>query len=66
MVKISNHIIIIHLVDVILHIYNTLDQIRVALVANWESTSVMVRIDPNPTSCTKGAPTKPKQSRNLI
>ena len=48
MVLISNHIIIIHIVDVILHIYNTLDQIRVALAANWESTSVMVRIDPQP------------------
>ena len=46
MVLISDHIIIIDLVDVILHIYNTLDQIRADLEANWESTSVMVRIDP--------------------
>ena len=48
MVLISDHITIIHLLDVILHIYNTLDQIRVDLVANWESTSVMVRINPQP------------------
>ena len=47
MVLITDHIIIIHLVDVILHIYNTLDQIRVALEANWEITSAMMRIDPN-------------------
>ena len=47
MVLIIDHIIIIHLVDVILHIYDTLDQIQVALASNWESTSVMMRIDPN-------------------
>ena len=46
MVLISYHIIIMHIVDFILHIYNTLDQIWVALAANWESTSVMVKIDP--------------------
>ena len=43
---ISDHITIIHNLDVMLHIYNTLEEIRVALAANWESTSVMVRIDP--------------------
>ena len=46
MVLIYDHIIIIHLVDVIFQIYKTLDQIRVDLVANWEGTSVMMRIDP--------------------
>ena len=48
MVLISDHIIIIHPIDVMLHIYNTLEEIQVALEANWESTSVMVRIDPQP------------------
>ena len=48
MVIIYDHIIIIHIVDVMLHIYNTLENIQVALAANWESTSVMMRIDPNP------------------
>ena len=48
MVLISDHIIIIHPIDVMLHIYNTLEKIQVALVANWESTSVMMRFDLNP------------------
>ena len=48
MVLVSDHIIIIHHLDVMLHIYNTLEEIRVALAANWESTSVMVKIDPQP------------------
>ena len=48
MVLVSDHIIIIHHLDVMLHIYNALEKIQVALVANWESTSVMMRIDPNP------------------
>ena len=48
MVLISDHIIIIHHLDVMLHIYNTLEEIRVALEANWENTSVMVKIDPQP------------------
>ena len=48
MVLISDHIIIIPPIDVMLHIYNTLDKIRVALAVNWENTSVMMRIDPNP------------------
>ena len=46
MVLIFYHIIIIHPIYVMLHIYNTLDKIRVALASNWESTSVMVKIDP--------------------
>ena len=46
MVLISDHIIITNPIDVMLHIYNTLDKIWVALAANWESVSVMVRIDP--------------------
>ena len=48
MVLITDHIIIIHIVDVILHIYNTFDKIQVTLAANWESTSVMMRFDLNP------------------
>ena len=48
MVLISDHITIIHPIYVMLHIYNTLDKIQVALAASWESTSVMMRIDPNP------------------
>ena len=48
MVLISDHIIIIPIVDVVLHIYNTLDQILVSLEANWEITSLMMRIDPQP------------------
>ena len=48
MALISDHIIIIHHLDFMLHIYNTLEEIRVALEANWESTSVMVKIDPQP------------------
>ena len=48
MVLVFYHIIIIHHLDVMLHIYNTLEEIQVALVANWESTSVMVKIDPEP------------------
>ena len=48
MVIISEHIIFIHHLDVMLHIYNTLEEIRVALEANWESTSVVARIDPQP------------------
>ena len=46
MVLISDHIIIIHHLDVMLHIYNKLEEIQVALAANWESTCVMVKIDP--------------------
>ena len=49
MVLVSDHIIIMHHLDVMLHIYNTLKEIQVALAANWESTSVMVKIDPQPT-----------------
>ena len=49
MVLVSDHIIIIHHLDVMLHIYNTLEEIQVALAANWKSTSVMVKIDPQPT-----------------
>ena len=48
MVLISDHIIIIHHLDVMLHIYNTLEEIQVALEANWESTSIMVKIDCQP------------------
>ena len=48
MVLIAYHIIIIHLIDAMVQIYNTLDKIRVALEANWESTSVMMRFDFNP------------------
>ena len=48
MVLVSDHIIIIHHLDVMLHIYNTLEEIQVTLAANWESTSVMVKIDPQP------------------
>ena len=48
MVIIYDHIITIHHLDVMLHIYNTLEEIRVPLAANWESMSVMVRIDPQP------------------
>ena len=48
MVLISDHVIIIHHLDVMLHIYNTLGKIRVALAANWESTSVMMKFDLNP------------------
>ena len=47
MVLIYDHIIIIHHLHVMLHIYNILDKIRVALESNWEITSVMMRIDPN-------------------
>ena len=47
-VLISDHIIIIHHLDVMLHIYNTLEKIQVALEANWESTSVMMKFDLNP------------------
>ena len=47
MVLISGHIIIIHPIDIMLHIYHTLDKIQVALESNWESTSVMMRIDRN-------------------
>ena len=45
MVLISDHIIIIHIVDVIGYIYNTLDKIHEALEANWSWTCVMVRFD---------------------
>ena len=45
---VSDHIIIIHHLDVMLHIYNTLEEFRVALEANWESTSVMMKFDLNP------------------
>ena len=48
MVLVSDHIIIIHHLDVMLHIYNTLEEIQVALEYNWESTSVIVKIDPQP------------------
>ena len=48
MVLISDHIIIIHPIYIMLHIYNKLDKIRLALAANWESASVMVKIDPQP------------------
>ena len=48
MVLVSNHIIIIQHLDVMLHIYNTLEEIQVAMASNWESTSVMVKIDPQP------------------
>ena len=48
MVLITDHIIIICPLDAMLHIYNTLDKIQVALETNWESTSVMMRFDLNP------------------
>ena len=48
MVLIDDHIIIIHNLDVILHIYNTFEKIWVALEVNWESTSVMMKFDLNP------------------
>ena len=48
MVLISDHIIIIHHVDFMLHIYNTLEKIWVALESNWESTSVVMKFDLNP------------------
>ena len=47
MVIIYDHIIILHHLDVMLHIYNTLVKIRVALEADWESTSVMMKFDLN-------------------
>ena len=48
MVLIYDYIIIIHHLDVMLKIYNTLDKIRVALATNWKSTSVMMKIDHQP------------------
>ena len=48
MVLIYDNIIIIHHLYVMLHIYNTLDEILVTLESNWESTSVMMRFDLNP------------------
>ena len=48
MVLISDHIIIIHHLYFMLHVYNTLEEIQVALETNWESISVMVKIDPQP------------------
>ena len=48
MVLVTDLIIIIHILDAMVHIYNTLDKIRVSLEANWESTSVMMRFDLNP------------------
>ena len=48
MVLIIDHIIIVHLVDGMVHIYNTLEKNREALEANWICTCVMVRIDLNP------------------
>ena len=53
---ITDHIISVHLVDVMVHIYNTLDKIREARGANWESTCVMMRFDLNPPRWTNGAP----------
>ena len=66
MVLIADHIIIIHHLDVMLHIYNTLDKIQVALAANLEGTNVMMRFDLNPPRWTKGAPTQLKQSQNIM
>ena len=48
MVLISDHTIIMNHLDVMLHIFNIFEEIRVALAANWESTSVMVKVDPQP------------------
>ena len=48
MVLITYHIIIIHLIDVIVYIYNTLDKLHVALESNWSCTCVMVKNDLNP------------------
>ena len=48
MVLISDHIIIIYHLDVMLHIYNTLEKIWVPLAANWEGTNVIMRFDLNP------------------
>ena len=48
MVLVSDHIISIHHLDFMLHIYNALEEIRVALQSNWESTNVMMKIDPQP------------------
>ena len=47
-VHLSNHYITAHLVDVMVHTYNTLETIREAEGANWECTCVMVRSDLNP------------------
>ena len=48
MVLIDDNIIIIHHLDVMLHIYNTLDKIQVDLAANLECTNVMMRFDLSP------------------
>ena len=48
MVLITDHIITVQLVDIMVHIYNTLEKICEALESNWECTSVMVRFDLNP------------------
>ena len=45
---ISNHYITAHLVDVMVHTYNTLETICEAQEANWKCTCVMVRFDLNP------------------
>ena len=48
MVLITDHIITVHILVVMVHIYRTLDKIHEALEANWESTSVMMRFELNP------------------
>ena len=48
MVLITNHIITLHLVDVMVHFYNTVDKIHEAQGANWECTCGMVIFDLNP------------------
>ena len=48
MVLITDHIIIVNIVDVMVHTYNTLRKIHEAQEANWEYTSVMVIFDLNP------------------
>ena len=66
MVLLTDHIIIIRHLDIMLQIYNTLNKIRVALAANWESTSVMMKFDLNPPRWTNGATNQPKQSRIVV
>ena len=47
MVLITDHIIILHLVYVIIHIYNTLEKIHESQESNWSCTCVMVIFDLN-------------------
>ena len=47
MVLITDHIITVHILYVMVQIYNTLRKIREAQESNWECTCVMVRFDLN-------------------